>query len=202
MADQGYVAQFTARVALDKKEIAQQVLSQFQNMQAQADKNQIVYKFTADTSELEKILADIQKKDIKIGTDIVLTTSERDLQNQINQIQNMLKQKARGITSTLQTTIADVFSQNPISIKDMIVAEGIGKTATEKNVKKLAENIRRYQSGLQPVFNQSKCVDAFAVCCCIVTGFWILYFQTLDWKYHLRNNDAVFAAEKQIKFQF
>lgn len=142
MAD-GYVAQFTARVALDKKDIADQLLSQFKDLQAQADKNQIVYKFTGDVTELQGILKELQSKEIKLGTDVVIETSERDIQKQIDSLKSLLTKKARGIGDALKKDIANAMQESSLSLTDLIKLEGIGKSATSKNVIAFAESIKK-----------------------------------------------------------
>lgn len=80
------VATMTARVQIDKSEVLEEALKNLKDVQKTVDGNAIVYKLKSDKGSLQKLLKEIADTDLKIGADVIIESSAKDLQSQIKSL--------------------------------------------------------------------------------------------------------------------
>lgn len=77
----------TARVQIDKEESYKQALEALKFIKQGIDKNTITYTLSADATDIEKTLREIQnRKDLEIGTKISLVGDTKTIQDMIDKL--------------------------------------------------------------------------------------------------------------------
>ena len=86
------IATATVRVQVDKQESVKELIKDISdvNKQLKGD-NYIEYELKAKPGALKNLLAEIQKADLKIGTEVVITTKSQTIQKEINKLFGQLQ---------------------------------------------------------------------------------------------------------------
>lgn len=133
MADKP-VAVLTARVQIDKQDSFKRFEKDFKDFQKTVNKNEVVYKITADKDSLIKVLKEIANSEFTIGADVVLNSKAKDIQAQIKELLNSVSSEVKGI----DLGIGDKIKKELADVNKEITKQE--KRLTELNKKKNKEN--------------------------------------------------------------
>lgn len=153
------IATATVRVQVDKQESVKELIKDISdvNKQLKGD-NYIEYELKAKPGALKNLLAEIQKADLKIGTEVVITTKSQTIQKEINKLFGQLQNVPVKLSKEELNDVARELK----SIEDNL-SNGIGGANFEKRyldlVKtledagiKLKKDIKEYAETIQGVY--------------------------------------------------